>query len=281
MNTHPSGGTQPVRKGVAPALPGTADQLSWQFVTYHGHNAAHPLEDPSRSLERALLATDPVQMAHLLYLVVLGRAPDVGSMAADGLAQGLSPVLLAQSLLDSHEAHALGASRRSVLARDLTMRRFREEWGLPITGDLGPSVTDPHLPLILAGYRVGHGRAPWPEELAAGRRLCAEGLGREVFLRMVWREPGTKARVCGPVRRDVRGAISLVRRPRLLSVFRAHVLAVEAALGGAILSLHLDARPDEGRSTRNGNHTTNDWQTLARVNELSAGVRRLAGDRGW
>lgn len=261
---------------------GTVESLSWQFATFdrrNGDEATGSVPD----LERALMVTDPTEMASLLYRAVLGRAPEGDSKAAESLAQGLlTPVLLAQSLLDSHEGRALGAERRRALSRDLADRRFLEVWGLPTTGSLDSFVTSPDVPLILAGYRVGLGRPPAPTELADGRRLLAEGLGRERFLRVIWREPGTKARVFGQVDRDMRGLVRLARRPRRFSSFVVHVLAHETALHGAIMALHLDARTSADTPlTMGGDHRTHEWQTLARINEISAGVRRLTGDPGW
>jgi hypothetical protein len=253
---------------------GTGSPLAWQFIAYDQDR-----DTGRHGLEEAFSATDPNVMAALLYDAVLGRPPEPGSRAGDNLAQGLSPVSLAQSLLDSHEARRLDVESRSTFARDLAGRRLREELGLPLVGQVAPYVTDVDVHLVLAAYRVGLGRPPRAAELADAVQGLREGRGRETFLRMLWREPGVKARVFGPVRRDVRGAIGLVRRPRLYAGFRAHVLAVQTSVHAAILSLHrdLELEPAMSRTTT----TAGDWQTTARLNEISAGIRHVLGDKAW
>jgi hypothetical protein len=275
MNSLPSG-TRPGAVPIEPEIRGVAasNQLAWQLVTWDRGGVA-----ASDDLEEAFSSTDPVETAKRLYVAILGRPPEPDSKAAKQLAEGLSAVTLARSLLHSHEGENQASARWTLLAHDLEKRTFREVWGLPLAGSLGQFVTDLDVHLVLAGYRVGLGRSPLPSEFAEGRRLLEKGLGRERFLRMIWREPGAKARLFGPVRRDLRGAVNLLRRPRLFSGFRAHVLSVESALSAAILTLHLDAavRPTE----RSGDDASQQWQTLARINEISAGLRRLVGDQGW
>lgn len=267
-----------------------SEQLAWQLVTW-GHESAQAsldsdqcdVVDDSANLEHALASTDPVELAHQLYVAVLGRPPEPGSMAADGLANGLSPITLAQSLLDSHEAEALPKAHRERIADDLTTRRFREVWGLPLSGSLGPCIADPNLPLILASYRVGLGRPPLATELSEGRRLLSGGLGRERWLNVIWREPGTKTRIFGEARRDLRGVLALIRRPHRFSVFRSHVLSAESALSGMIMAIHLatfQPAPQPIAETI-AERELQQWPVLARINEVSAGIRRLVGDQGW
>jgi hypothetical protein len=254
------------------------EKLAWQLVTLDSPSRDERHRDAALELDEAFAAGDVGERAKLLYLTVLGREPEAASQAVEMLRRGLSPVLLAQTLLESREARDLDIVWRRALDGVLAGRRLRETWGLPVHGSLAAFAADPDLSLVLAAYRSAFRRPPSADELAEGRRLLSDGLGRDAYLRSFWDQPGVRSELFGSVTRDVRGVIQLLRRPRRFAAFRAHVLAVEGAAHGSLVALQLHREPTTDPSAERAEA---DRRLRARVDGVSAGVRQLLGEQRW
>jgi hypothetical protein len=250
------------------------ERLARQLAALSSPLDAAPLE-PVVELDQALALDDPVARAEALYRLVLGRPPEDGSGAAAGLVAGGSTIDLAYDLVASEEAAARSDRRRPALLRELRLRTLRQAWALPVTGPIGPLARDPRTALAMAAVRVS-GSAE-PAGVQAGVVRIGEGVGREGFLRELWRDPAVRERARDTTRRDLRGVRPLLHRLGSFHVFRSHVLAVEPAAQTVltILLVHDDAALEEAADRLLAR------ETAARLNEVAAGVRLLLGDRTW
>ncbi len=228
---------------------------------------------------------DPHVVSEGLHRLLLGRPPEEGSGAAGALAAGLPTARLAFDLLGSDESRARPLPGRDALVADVVHRLTALAWGVPAASGALELLGDPDAAFVLAAYRVAQRRPPTPDELAAARQGLVAGDGREALLLALWADGRAEHRLFGPPPPGIRGRFGALRRRARFPAFRAHVLAAEASATAVLAWLSELAPAAAAPSTEEASArelAAAEVRVLhARIAEVAAGLRALAGRGSW